>query len=118
MNILYFVDEWPSLFERYLYREIHWMRERGHSVSVISLNCAPYGYRSETKDFIDVAEFKLEDLPVLQLDSKQMTIEAMAAKALSYAGLYRAQFIDAHLGREPAELACHVHLATGIPYAV
>ncbi|HEY6252888.1 MAG TPA: glycosyltransferase family 4 protein [Candidatus Angelobacter sp.] len=118
MRLLYFVDQWPSLFERYLYREIHWMRERGHSVAVISLNCMPNGYRSETKDYIDLAEFQLEDIPVLPLDSQQMTMAAMAAAALSFARLHEAQFIDAHLGREPAELACRLHLASGIPYAV
>ena len=118
MRLLYFVDEWPSLFERYLYREIRWMRERGHSVAVISLNCAPYGYRNETKDYIDLAEFNLEDVPVLHLDSNQMTPDAMVAGALSFVRLHGAQFIDAHLAREPAELACQVHLASGIPYSV
>ena len=118
MRLLYFVDEWPSLFERYLYREIEWMRERGHSVAVISLNCAPYGYKSETKDYIDLAEFHLQDVPVLHLDSTEMTRDAMTAAALSFARLHEAQFIDAHLGREPAELACQVHLASGVPYAV
>src|SRR5215469_8504782 len=98
MRLLYFVDQWPSLFEHYLYREIHWMRERGHSVSVISLNCAPNGFKSETKDYMDLTESHLEDLPVLQLDSKQMTRVAMTAAALSFARLHRAQFMDAHLG--------------------
>jgi glycosyltransferase involved in cell wall biosynthesis len=118
MRLLYFVDEWPSLFERYLYREIQWMRERGHSVSVISLNCAPYGYKNETNGYINLAEFQMEDVPVLQLDSQQMPVEAMVADALAFARLHQAQFIDAHLAREPAELACQVHLASGIPYAV
>ena len=118
MRLLYFVDEWPSLFERYLCREIQWMRERRHSVSLLSLNCAPYGYKNETQDYIDLAEFHLENIPVLHLDSKQMTPDAMTAEALSFVRRHRAQFIDAHLGREPAELACQVHLASGIPYAV
>lgn len=118
MRLLYFVDEWPSLFERYLCREIQWMRERGHGVSLVSLNCAPYGYRSETQNHIDLAEFQLQDLPALQLDSKQMTPDAMTTATLSFARLHETQFIDAHLGREPAELACQVHLASGIPYAV
>jgi glycosyltransferase involved in cell wall biosynthesis len=118
MRLLYFVDQWPNLFAVYVHREIQWMRERGHSVAVISLNCAPYGYKNETKNYIDVTEFHLEDVPVLQLDSTQMTREAMAAAALAFARSYGAQFIDAHLGREPAELACEVHLASGIPYAV
>jgi glycosyltransferase involved in cell wall biosynthesis len=118
MRLLYFVDEWPNLFERYLYREIHWMRERGHSVAVIALNCAPYGYKNETRDHIQLAEFHLEDISVLHLDSQQMTRNAMQDAALSFARSHEGQFIDAHLGREPAELACELHLATGIPYAV
>src|SRR5215469_4274084 len=118
MRLLYFVDEWPSLFERYLCREIHWMRDRGHNVAVISLNCAPYGYKSETEHCIDLAEFQLEDIPVLQLDSKQMTTDAVTDEVLSFVRLHRAEVIDAHLGREPAELACKVHVASGVPYAV
>jgi len=118
MKLLYFVDEWPSLFERYLYREVRWMRERGHSVAVISLNCAPNGFKSETKDYIDLAEFQLEDVPVLHLDSQQRPVAAMVAEALAFARLHSAQFIDAHLLREPAELACQVHVMSGIPYAV
>lgn len=118
MRLLYFVDEWPSLFERYLYREMQWMRERGHGVAVICLNCMPYGYQSETRDYIDLAEFHLKDVPVLHLDSKRLSTEAMVPAALVFASAHQAQFIDAHLGREPAELACRLHLASGIPYAV
>ena len=118
MRLLYFVDQWPSLFERYLYREMRWMRERGHNLSVVALDCAPNAFKNETSDCIDLAEFHLKDVPVLQLDSKQMTMDRMAREALSFARLHEAQFMDAHLGREPAELACNIHLATGIPYAV
>src|SRR5215467_548600 len=118
MRLLYFVDEWPSLFERYLYREIQWMRQRGHSVSVVSLKCAPYGYKDETNHYVDLAEFDLQEIPVLQLDSKQTAPDAIMVETLDFARLHRAQFIDAHLGREPAELACQVHRASGIPYAV
>ena len=91
MKLLYCVDQWPSLFEHYLYREIHWMRERGHSVSVISLNCAPNGFKNETKDYMDLAKYHLEDVPVLHLDSTQMTMDAMAAEALSFARLQEAR---------------------------
>jgi glycosyltransferase involved in cell wall biosynthesis len=118
MRLLYFVDEWPSLFELYLYREMQWMRERGHGVAVICLNCMPYGYQNETRGYIDLAEFHLEDVPVLHLDSKQLSTEAMVPAASAFASVHQAQFIDAHLGREPAELACRLHLASGIPYAV
>lgn len=42
----------------------------------------------------------------------------MTAAALAFARSHETQFIDAHLGREPAELACQLFLASGIPYAV
>lgn len=118
MRLLYFVDEWPSLFERYLYREIQWMRERGHGVAVICLHCMPNGYQNETRDYIELAEFHLEDVPVLHLESKRLTIEAMVPAASAFADVHQAQFGDAHLGREPADLACRLHRARGIPYAV
>jgi glycosyltransferase involved in cell wall biosynthesis len=118
MRLLYLVDEWPSLFQRYLCREVQWMREHGHGVSVVSLNCAPYGYRSETQHHVDLAEFGLKDIPVLELDSQRMSMAAMAAECHSFACRQQVQFMDAHLARDPAELACQVHLASGIPYAV
>lgn len=118
MRLLYFVDEWPTLFERYLYREIHWMRERGHNVAVISLNCMPNGYKNETKDYIDLAEFRLEDVPVLRLNAKDLSVQGMVPAASAFTSFHQSQFIDAHLGREPAELACQLHLVSGIPYAV
>jgi len=118
MRLLYFVDEWPSLFELYIYREMQWMREHGHDVAVVCLNCMPNGYQKETKNYVDLAEFHLEDVPALHLDSRQLSIEEMIPQALAFVELHRAQFIDAHLGREPAVLACRLHLANGIPYAV
>lgn len=118
MRLLYLVDEWPSLFELYLYREIQWMRGRGHGVSVICLNCLPNGFQKETENYVDLAEFDLEDIPTLHLDSRQLSTEAMVPAASSFASVHQAQFIDAHLGREPAELAWRLHLANGIPYAV
>ena len=118
MRLLYFVDAWPSLFEVYLCREMQWMRGRGHSLSIVSLNCTPNGYRRETTQYVDLTQFGLEDVPALELDSTQMASDAMLVQALSFARLHRAQLIDAHLAREPAELACKVHRASGIPYAV
>jgi glycosyltransferase involved in cell wall biosynthesis len=118
MRLLYFVDEWPNLFQRYIYREMQWMRGRGHSISVICLNCMPNGFQKETKGYVDLAEFHLEDVPALRLDSSQMTRDAIADEALRFARTHEAQFIDAHMGREPAELACELYLTGGIPYAV
>lgn len=118
MRLLYFVDQWPSLFRTYLLREIRWMRDRGHTVAVVSLDNHPNGFTSETKDCVDLQEAGLDNIPVLRVDLKQMSNQAMAAECLSFARLHGAQLIDAHLAREPAELACEVYLASAIPYCV
>jgi len=112
------VDHWPVLFETYLFRELQWMRQRGHSTAVVSFDIAPHAYKSETEGYVDLKEYGLEDVPVLQLDSKQMPFPVLVAKSLAFARLHQAQFIDAHLAREPAEVACRMHLVSGIPYAV
>jgi glycosyltransferase involved in cell wall biosynthesis len=119
MRLSYLVDHWPGLFEAYLFREMQWMRQRGHSVTVMSLGCGgPHGFRSETKDYVNLAEFGLDDIPVLQLDSRQMTSEEVVGRSLSFAQLHRTELIDAHLARIPAEVACDIHRAGGPPYSV
>lgn len=119
MKLLYLVDHWPGLFEAYLFREIQWMRQRGHDVVVVSLGSGgAHGFRSETKDYIDLKEFGLEDIPVLQLSSKQMTGEILVNETLLFARQHGTQLIDAHLAREPAEIACQIHLAGAIPFTV
>jgi glycosyltransferase involved in cell wall biosynthesis len=118
MRLLYFLDQWPSLFRTHLLREIRWMRDRGHTMAVVSLGNHPNGFTSETKDCVDLREAGLDNIPVLRVDLKQMSNQAMAAECLSFARLHGAQLIDAHLAREPAELACQVHLASAIPYCV
>src|SRR5262249_2413758 len=119
MRLSYLVDHWPGLFEAYLLREMQWMRQRGHSVTVMSLGCGgPHGFRSETKDYVNLAEFGLDDIPVLQLYFRQMTSEEVVGRSLSFAQLHRTELIDAHLAREPAEVACDIHRAGGPPYSV
>src|SRR5437660_7909420 len=119
MRLLYLVDHWPGLFEAYLFREMQWMRKRGHSVTVVSLGSGgPHGFRNETQDYVNVAEFGLEDVPVLQLRSRQMSNDEVVEKSLSFAQIQGAEVIDAHLAREPAEVACDIHRAGGIPYTV
>jgi glycosyltransferase involved in cell wall biosynthesis len=119
MRLLYLVDHWPGLFEAYLLRELQWMRQRGHSVAVLSLGLGgAHGFRNETRDHVDLAEFGLDDVPVLQLDSKNMDSERVVHESLSFIDKYDVELIDAHLAREPAEAACRVHLASGIPFAV
>lgn len=60
MNILYSVPFWPYLYTPWLFREISWMRQRGHGVSVIALNDPP-GAKADLKPF------GLDDIPTLNL---------------------------------------------------
>src|SRR5437764_7954809 len=106
MRLLYLVDHWPGLFEAYLFREIQWMRQRGHNVTVVSLGSGgPHGFRSETTDYVNLSEFGLDDISVLQLDSRQMTNDAVIAEALSFARLHGTQLIVAHIALMPVEFA-------------
>lgn len=117
MNILYIVQYWPSLFEVYMYREVRWMRTRGHNVAVVSLDSAgPLGFRNESNRHIE--EFEIPDLPVLQLKSSQLPISQMIEEIRSFARQQKSELIDAHFAREPAELAYCVHRMSGIPFAV
>lgn len=119
MRLLYLVDHWPGLFEAYLLREMQWMRQRGHSVAVLSLGIGgAHGFRNETRDHVDLTEFGVDDVPVLQLNSKNMDSELVVRESLSFIDKHGVELIDAHLAREPAETACRVHLASGIPFAV
>jgi glycosyltransferase involved in cell wall biosynthesis len=119
MRILYLVDHWPGLFEAYLFREIEWMRNRGHNVAVVSLGSGgPHGFRRETGGYVNLSRFGLEDIPVLQLDSRQTPADRIVSEALAFAHDYEFEIVDAHLAREPAEVACDMHLANGIPFTV
>jgi glycosyltransferase involved in cell wall biosynthesis len=119
MRILYLVGHWPGLFEAYLFREIEWMRNRGHAVAVVSLGSGgPHSFITETGGYINLAEFGLDDIPVLQLDFRQTPKERIVAEALAFADVHESEIMDAHLAREPAEVACDMHLASGIPFAV
>ncbi|HEV3317484.1 MAG TPA: glycosyltransferase family 4 protein [Candidatus Angelobacter sp.] len=119
MRLLYLVDHWPGLFEAYLLREIQWMRQRGHSVAVLSLGSGgPHGFRDETKDHVDLAEFGLDDIPVLQLDARHVSTEQLIRESLLFVRERQVELIDAHLAREPAEIACRLHRVSGVPFAV
>jgi glycosyltransferase involved in cell wall biosynthesis len=119
MRLLYLVDHWPGLFEAYLLREMQWMKQHGHRVAVLSLSSAgPHGFRSETRDYVDLKEYGLNDVPVLQLDSRHMGDDQLIRESVSFAQKCEAELIDAHLAREPAEVACRMHVACGIPFAV
>jgi glycosyltransferase involved in cell wall biosynthesis len=119
MRLLYLVDHWPGLFEAYLLREMQWMRQRGHSVAVLSLGVAgPHGFRNETRDHVDLAQFGVNDVPVLQLDSRSMGHARTMHEAAAFVRKCQAELIDAHLAREPAEAACDLHHESGIPFCV
>lgn len=119
MRLLYLVDHWPGLFEAYLLREMRWMRQHGHSVAVVSLGLGgPHGFRKETRDHVNLTEFGLEDIPVLQLDARRMNDEHIMRESSAFVCQHGAELIDAHLAREPAEVALQLHLAIGIPFTV
>jgi glycosyltransferase involved in cell wall biosynthesis len=119
MRLLYLVDHWPGLFEAYLLREMQWMRQRGHCVSVLSLGLGgPHGFRDETRDHVNLAELGLDDIAVLQLDARHMANEQVVRESLSFLDKCGAELIDAHLAREPAEVACRMHHFSAVPFAV
>src|SRR5262245_51747928 len=115
MRLLYLVDHWPGLFEAYLLREMQWMRQRGHCVAVVSLGLGgPHGFRDETRDHVNLAQFGLDDIATLQLNARHMTSEQVMQDSLSFLDKYEAELIDAHLAREPAETACRMHVSSGV----
>jgi glycosyltransferase involved in cell wall biosynthesis len=119
MNILYIVQHWPSLFESYMFREVHWMKERGHQVAVVSLGSGgPLGFRDESSSYANPSEFGVDDIPVLQLGSSQSSREQIVAESLAFALQQGSGMIDAHFAREPAEIACMVNQASGIPFTI
>lgn len=61
MRLTYLVPFWPYLYTPWLFREVAWMRSRGHDVSVASLGPPP-GPEANLKDF------GLADLPVLRVE--------------------------------------------------
>ncbi len=60
MNILYCVPFWPHLYTPWMFREIAWLRARGHNLAVISM-------RQWHDGQINVQQFNLQDVPVLQV---------------------------------------------------
>ena len=118
MNIMYIVQHWPSLFETYMCREVQWMKNRGHKVAVVSLGSeGPMGFRG-VSGYIDPSALGLDEVPVLRLEAKHLSKDEMAGEANSFARRHNADLIDAHFAREPAEVACDVHAASGIPFTV
>jgi glycosyltransferase involved in cell wall biosynthesis len=61
MNLLYLLPFWPSLYTPWLFREVAWLRGRGHRVAVITLGPAP-------GPAADLNAWGLADVPVLVLE--------------------------------------------------
>lgn len=147
MNILYLLPFWPHLYTPFLFREMAWMRSRGHNVAVASLRQWPDGH-------INVVNYKLTDVPVLQMRRQYATDRSLLADALracaapaasrlslraslrreglrhglhqwawmrqlvAFARQHRIDVIDAHWATEASQTARQIHLATGLPYTV
>jgi glycosyltransferase involved in cell wall biosynthesis len=103
---------WPNLYTTYYFNEMAWMKNQGHHIAVVSLK------RDGSGGDANVTNFGLEDVPVLQLEQDYESDEHLINEVIAFGRQQGAQMIDAHLGREPANLALQVHLITGIPYAV
>ena len=60
MRLIYSLPFFPYAYTPWLFREMAWMRQRGHAIAVVSQGDPP-GPRA------DLREFRLDDVPVLQL---------------------------------------------------
>ncbi|MEX2213437.1 MAG: glycosyltransferase family 4 protein [Phycisphaeraceae bacterium] len=60
MNLVYSLPFWPYLYTPWLFREMQWMKQRGHHIAIVSLGDPP-GPSADVKDF------DLQDVPVLQV---------------------------------------------------
>ncbi len=148
MRLLYCLPFFPYLYTPWLFREMAWMRRRGHSVAVVSLGDPP-------GPAADLNTFQLADVPVLQVRVAHCcdiglagnllravchrrvpigtTLAALKEKAGMRQGLHEwimlkrvvrfaqrfgADIIEAHWAAHSAMLARQIKRATGIPYAV
>ncbi len=148
MRLIYSLPFFPYAYTPWLFREMAWMRQRGHEIAVISLGDPP-------GPSADLREFKLDDVPVLQLRMRHtsdarllrelVTLGAgwfapspssLAAlrkqkglrqgvhewqtlkRAAAFVRRFRADVIEAHWAAHSAALARDLLHATGIPYAL
>lgn len=119
MKLVYLVDYWPSLFITDLFREMQWLRQRGHGVAIVSLgNHSPYLFESETRDLVQLTQFGVDDVPVLQLEAGSTGRGEIIREAAAFADKHKAELVVATLARLPGEVACDLHLHSGIPFAV
>jgi glycosyltransferase involved in cell wall biosynthesis len=114
MNVLYILDCWPVLTALFIFREMAWMKSRGHRVAVVSLESASDWYEGS----VNIAQYGLEDVPCLQVNFQSPLDLPLIQRVIAFARQQQTQVIEAHDGREAADLARQVRLATGLPYAV
>jgi glycosyltransferase involved in cell wall biosynthesis len=113
------MNYWPSLFITDLFREIQWLRQRGHSVTVVSLGIrGPHSFECETRGHVELAKFGVDGVPVLQLDAKSMGYGEIIRKAAAFAHKHETELAVATEARLPGEVACDLHLDSGIPFVV
>jgi glycosyltransferase involved in cell wall biosynthesis len=119
MKLLYLMNHWPSLFTTDLFREIQWLRQRGHSVAVVSLGLrGPYLFESETRDHVELAKFGVDDVPVLQLDARSTGREEIIRQAAAFAYKHETELAVVAEARLPGEAACDLYLDSGIPFVL
>lgn len=148
LSILYAVPFWPSLYAPFLFREIAWMKARGHRVAVLSTMAMTDGHSN-------VAAFGLADVPVHHFARRHVSdartlrslLAAIAAppvaaapslrhrlrrsgvrqgalewaelrRAVAFARRQRPDVIEAHWATEAAVLAVELKLALAAPLAV
>jgi glycosyltransferase involved in cell wall biosynthesis len=119
MKLLYLVNYWPGLFITDLFREIQWLRQRGHSVAVVSLGIrGPHSFESETRNHVELTKFGVDDVPVLQLDVRSMGHREIIREAAAFACKHAMELAVATEARLPGEVACDLHLDSDIPFVV
>lgn len=119
MKLLYLMNYWPGLFITDLFREIQWLRGRGHNVAVVSLGIrGPHSFESETRDQVELARFGVGDVPVLQLDIRNTGRGEIIREAAAFAHRHETELAIATEARLPGEAACDLHLDSGIPFVV
>lgn len=119
MKLLYLVNYWPGLFITDLFRETQWLRQRGHSVAVVSLGIrGPHSFESETREHVELTKFGVDDVPVLQLDLKSTGHGEIIREVVAFAHKHETELSVAAEARLPGEVACDLHRNSRIPFVV
>ena len=119
MKLLYLVNYWPGLFITDLFREIQWLRQREHSVAVVSLGIrGPHSFESQTRGHVELTKFGVDDVPVLQLDARNTGHGQIIGDAAAFAHKHGTELSVVTEARLPGEVACDLHLDSGIPFVL